>query len=200
MSDDKAQILLGQGVRSYHANMPSFRRDVFNARVGRDRWRVEDVLARAAMLRAHGAKVQFNLVISDSFVQPTVEKFIEIEIEAAYSFSESWDALCLMADDWGKDPVGAQAALSEMVQALPGASLSADTDAGSGASGSAISVELPELTTVVSQGGKFLLVSKCTDWDSADERFLGDVYIRPPGVVMTEFRRGRAFRSGPGVK
>ena len=179
LSSDKAARLIETGIENFYVNLPSFHPDVYKHRVQQRRRAVKPILERGRSLRRSGAKVRLVMVLPRLTDPVDAGRFIATELAAADFFADCWDELSLMIDDWTPDPVRAQDFFSDVVRALPGVRQSSAR---------------PARSLEVIRHGKLLLVSRCSDWTSPQDRLLADTYVVPPGVALTEFRRGSAYR------
>jgi len=175
LSADRMRQLRQAGVSRVHANLPSFRPEVFAARTGQVRWPVEAVLGNARLARSMGARVQFNLVVPQLAASAT-SSFLSTELTGAQQHRDAWDVLALLADDWGQDPAGSKRRIGEF------------------AAGVGAPVDRPGAADEFEWAGKRLLAGRCTDWRDPVERAAADVYVVAPGEVLRSYSRGRAYR------
>jgi hypothetical protein len=177
LSTERMGELRQAGVSRVHVNLPSFRPDVFAARTGQSRWPVGMVLENARLARSMGAQIQFNLVVppSDS---AAASRFLSIEMARARRHLDAWDALALLADDWGSDPAANQRWIGEFAAGV----------------GTPLPDARPGGSREFDWAGRRLLAGRCTNWRDPVERSVADVYVVRPGRVLGEYVRGRAYR------
>jgi organic radical activating enzyme len=179
-SEARLKYLYSCGVSRINANLPSFQSDVFAARTGMRRSRLDLVLENARIARSLGARLQFNLVVP-RFEDPVkMRNFLESELREAREQTDAWDVLSLVADDWLAAPTSVHDAIAELLGNYPDVQ------------------EETERYTPRSRGfnwaGKRLLATRCTDWSMPEEINEADLYVVPPGHVLSAYVRGRAYR------
>jgi pyruvate-formate lyase-activating enzyme len=174
LSAERMGQLRRGGVDRVHVNLPSFRPEVFAVRTGQPRWSLDAVLDNARLARSMGAFVQLNLVVPELGELPT-ERFLHTELAGARRHRDAWDALALLADDWGRDPAGSQRWIGAVVAEV-------------GATGQ------PGGAGGLGWAGRRLLTGRCTNWRDPVERAAADVYIVAPGRPLQSYARGRAYR------
>jgi len=179
-SEYKLTYLHSLGVTRINANLPSFRSDMFASRTGRRRSQLALVLKNARTARSLGLRIQFNLVVPNFPDDSTMREFLEVELCESRKQADAWDAVSLVADDWLATPASARNAIAAFLADRPDAINVADG-------------RLPR-SREFSWAGKQLLATRCTDWSMPDEIEQADVYVVPPGRVLSAFVRGHAYR------
>ena len=168
------------GVARINANLPSFRSEVFASRTGRRRSQLALVLKNARIARSLGLRIQFNLVMPMFPDDSTLQEFLEVELREGLKQADAWDAISLVADDWLAAPASVRESIVSCLADRPDA-------IGPTHGRLARSYEF-------SWAGKQLLATRCTDWSMPEDVAEADIYVVPPGRVLSAFVRGQAYR------